>query len=603
MAVARKFDGNGGMVEDGFTDEQQQYLSGLAHGIEVARVAQGLPPLFAGRGTGPSTPTGPDAPALMAQDRVLASGKKLVNEEQAKRDKPPLDIWNDIAAHADRREFPKGLDVFLFKYHGLFYVSPAQNAFMCRLRIPGGILNAYQFRGCADLAERHGAGHADVTTRANLQIREIGAEHSTRLLTGLADLGLTSRGSGADNIRNVTGSPTAGIDRQEIIDTRPYAYQWHHYILNNRDLYGLPRKFNVAFDGGGTLAVLEDTNDIGWSATRVLAGGTVPEGIYFRLSLGGITGHRDFARDTGVLVPPDAVNAVTAALVRVYLANGDRTDRKKARLKYLLDDWGFDKYLAATEELLGSALARVPMEHCAPRGPLLKHGHVGVHPQRQPGLFYAGIVLPVGRMTSGQMRGLADLSTRYGGGTIRLTVWQNLLISDIKEAELPKFEQDLAAIGLGCQASSIRGALIACTGNKGCRFANADTKGHALQLADYLEQRVTIDTPLNIHLTGCPHSCAQHYIGDIGLLAAKVVVGEDDAAVEVEGYSVCVGGGFGEDRAIARELFAALPYDDIPPRLARLLDAYKAERSGDESFAAFTRRHDIDTLVAFANPA
>ncbi len=591
------------MNGDGFTEEQQQYLSGLARGIEVARAAQGLPPLFGGRSAVASTPTGPDAPAILAQDRVLAAGGKLVNEEQAKRAKPPLDLWDEIAAHADKGEFPKGSDVFLFKFHGLFYVSPAQNAFMCRLRIPSGILNAYQFRGCADLAERHGAGHADVTTRANLQIREIGAEHSTRLLTGLTDLGLTSRGSGADNIRNVTGSPTAGIDVQELIDTRPYAYQWHHYILNNRDLYGLPRKFNVAFDGGGTLAVLEDTNDIGWSATQVLPGGNAPEGVYFRLSLGGITGHRDFARDTGVLVAPEAVIAVTAALVRVYLANGDRTDRKKARLKYLLDAWGFEKYLAAAEEMLGSALARVPVEQCAPRGPLLKHGHVGIHPQRQPGLFYAGIVLPVGRMNSEQMRGLADLATRYGSGTIRLTVWQNLLISDIKESDLPAFEQGLTAIGLGHQASSIRGALIACTGNKGCRFANADTKGHALLLAEYLEQRVAIDTPLNIHLTGCPHSCAQHYIGDIGLLAAKVVIGKDDDAVEVEGYSVCVGGGFGEDRAIARELFPALPYDEIPPRLARLLDAYKTARSGDESFAAFTRRHDIAALTAFANPS
>src|SRR5262249_41040545 len=182
----------------------------------------------------------------------------------------------------------------------------------------------------------------------------------------ITDLGLCSRGSGADNIRNVTGSPTAGIDPQELLDTRPYAREWHFHILNERALYGLPRKFNVGFDGGGKIPVLEDSNDIGFSAVEVKEGFDVEPGIWFRLALGGITGHKDFARDTGVIVRPEEATQVADAIVRVYIEHGDRTDRNKARLKYVLDAWGIEKYIARDEEALGRKLTKVPSEAIPP---------------------------------------------------------------------------------------------------------------------------------------------------------------------------------------------------------------------------------------------
>src|SRR5215213_4663883 len=175
---------------------------------------------------------------------------------------------------------------------------------MCRLRLPAGIVTSHQLRGLADIAQDHAGGYADVTTRANLQLREIGPRNTVPLLMGLADLGIIPRGSGADNIRNVTASPTAGIDPRELIDTRPHARELHHHILHHREMYGLPRKFNIAFDGGGAVSALEDTNDVGFTAVRVGEGKAVPPGVYFRLTLGGITGHKDFARDTGVLLTP-----------------------------------------------------------------------------------------------------------------------------------------------------------------------------------------------------------------------------------------------------------------------------------------------------------
>ncbi len=350
---------------------------------------------------------------------------------------------------------------------------------MCRLRMPGGILNTLQFRGVAAIAEELGGGYADVTTRANLQIREIGAAGAPEVLTRLADLGLTSRGSGADNVRNVTGSPTAGIDAQELIDTRPDARRIHHHILNHRELYGLPRKFNIAFDGGGTIPVLEDTNDIAFTAVPVADGFGVAPGVYYRLALGGITGHKDFARETGVIVAPADTTPVCDAILRVFIANGDRTDRSKARLKYVLDAWGFDKFLDAVEDEMGRPLTRVPPEALRPAPPQSRTAHIGVHAQMQPGLSYVGVVLPVGRITGERMRGLADIADRFGSGTIRLTVWQNLLISDIPDDRMPEALAAIEALGLGHSAGPLRTGLVACTGNAGCKFAASNTKGHA----------------------------------------------------------------------------------------------------------------------------
>ena len=515
-------------------------------------------------------------------------------EEEAKRKKNPLDRFGEISALAAENKFPKGTDVFLTKYQGLFFVAPAQNSFMCRLRMPGGILNTLQFRGIAAIAEEMGGGYADVTTRANLQIREIGAGFAPEVLTRLHDLGLTSRGSGADNVRNVTGSPTAGIDPQELIDTRPDARRIHHHILNHRELYGLPRKFNIAFDGSGTIPVLEDTNDVAFTAVPVTEGFGVAPGIYYRLALGGITGHKDFARGTGVIVTPADTTPVCDAILRVFIANGDRTNRAKARLKYVLDAWGFDKFLAAVEEEMGRPLTRVPTEALLPTPQQSRSAHVGVHKQVQPGVSYVGVVVPVGRITVERMHGLADIADRFGSGTIRLTVWQNLLISDIPDERMPEALAAIEALGLGHAAGPLRTGLVACTGNAGCKFAASNTKGHAAMLVDWLEQRVEVDEPINIHLTGCHNSCAQHYIADIGLLGAKVDQGEDS----VEGYDLHVGGGAGPNQAIGRLIRPAVVAEDIPPLVLNLLAAWKVERAAGQGFQAWSAAKSDEALDA-----
>jgi ferredoxin-nitrite reductase len=573
-----------------FTPEQKRYLEGFTTGLQIARTARA-----GGAAPAPTESSGPDTDHFRAQNRALAAGGKLSDPERFKRHQHPFDAYGRLKAQADKNEPPKPPDNFRWRYYGLFYVAPAQNSYMCRLRIPNGILKHWQFSGLADLAERYGGGYSHVTTRANLQIREIAPKNAVAMVEAITDLGLCSRGSGADNIRNVTGSPTAGIDPQELIDTRPYAREWHFHILNERALYGLPRKFNVAFDGGGIVPALEDTNDIGFQAVQVKDGFGVETGVWFRLMLGGITGHKDFARETGVVVRPADATKVADAVVRVFTDHGDRTNRNKARLKYVIDALGMDKVVGLAEEKLGGRFDRVPPEALMPRPPHDRTAHVGVHPQSQPGLNWVGVVLPLGRLTPDQMRGLAGIARSLGDGDIRLTIWQNLLISGVPAGKVKGAIAGIKALGLGVSASSIRAGLVACTGNTGCRLAASDTKRHAEEIAKWCEARVALDGPVNIHLTGCHHSCAQHYIGDIGLLACKVQTSDDGDAVE--GYHVLVGGGFGPDAGFAREIFKDVPADKISATVENLLKTYLRHRnSSDETFLAFARRHEIDVL-------
>jgi ferredoxin-nitrite reductase len=580
-----------------FTDEQKRYLEGFSSGLQISRIGRGL---GGGASKATSEPTGPDAAHIKAQDRLIAAGKKLADPEKFKREEHPFDAYPRLREQARNDVPPSPADNFRWRYYGLFYVAPAQDSYMCRLRIPNGILKHWQFAGMADLAERLCGPFCHVTTRANLQVREIPFKHAVALIEGIQDLGLCSRGSGADNIRNVTGTPTAGIDPQELLDTRPFAHEWHYHILNDRSLTGLPRKFNVAFDGAGRIAVLEDTNDIAFAAVEVKDGFGAKPGIWFRLGIGGITGHKDFAKDTGIIVKPEDATRVADAIVRVFIDLGDRTNRLKARLKYVIDGMGMETFLAAVEEKLGQPFTRITPGAVAPRPNFDRMAHIGVHPQKQPGLNWIGVALPLGKVTCAQMRGLARIAQDLGDGDVRLTVWQNLLIPGVRDDNVALATAAIEALGLAIQASHLRAGLIACTGNAGCKFAASDTKRHAAAIGDWCEPRVAIDTPINIHLTGCHHSCAQHYISDIGLIGARVAVGTDDDTVE--GYHLFTGGGFGPDADVGQEVFHDLKAEDVPQTVERLLKAYVAHRtSADETFLTFARRHDGETLRKLAD--
>ncbi|MBU6401650.1 MAG: NirA family protein [Verrucomicrobia bacterium] len=574
-----------------FTPEQRHYLEGFFAGVR----SRGLG--FRDVALAPAWPPPPEPPP-----------EKLIFEERIKKELHPLDAYALLLEHAEANKAPERENNFRFKWHGLFHLAPTADGFMARLRIPGGQLKSYQLREVAHVAKELAGGFADITTRANLQVRVIKPKDAPEVLRRIQSVGLHTRGAGADNVRNLTASPTAGIDPAELIDVTPMVQQLAQFILNHREFYNLPRKFNVAFDGGGAVSVLDDTNDLGFQAVQsdLASGSPPPHGVCFRVKLGGVTGHQTFAADAGLRVTPEDVLKVAVAVMRVFIRHGDRTDRRKARLKYLLERWGLEKFLAEVEKEFGHPLPRAPR---AAEGPAAAqanassatsrgHAHLGVHPQKQTGFSYVGVAVPVGRMLTRQMLRLAELAEHYGSGDLRLTVWQNLIIPNVPEAYVETLKRALLKMGFHWQATPLRGGLVACTGKAYCKYAATDTKGHALQLAAYLEKKLELDQPLNLHLTGCPNSCAQHYIGDIGLLGTKVKV----AGETKEGYHVFVGGGFGDHQSVGRQVFTGISFDQLKPTLERMLTGYLRHRTARESFLAFTRRHDLNSLqVIFSN--
>jgi ferredoxin-nitrite reductase len=590
------------LTAGGFDPAQKEYLSGFMAGV----AQRGFVP-FVGRTASGAITSEPApgianeaAPALEPAGEQMVYGtpvSELSKPELWKLEQNGLDTWDRLLKLAEEDRFPDEKDTYYMRYHGLFYVAPAQNSFMLRCRIPAGQLTSHQLDGMADIAEQWGNGRVDITTRANLQIREIAPKHMVKVLLRLQEMGLTARGSGVDNIRNITASPTFGIDRSELIDTEPLAKAMHHYILNNRDMYGLPRKFNISFDGGGAIDTAADTNDIGFVAVRVKEGHAgIEPGVYFRVELCGITGHQQFAKDVGVLVKPKDCVAVGAAIVRAFTETGDRTNRKKARLKYVVDKMGYDAFMALAEKKLDFPLQRLPLDQCMPRPHALPHGHIGVYRQKQPRLNYVGVAIPVGWMSVKQTRRIAELARNYGSSEVRLTVWQNLIIPNVADGFVETLKRNLVRMGFHHEATSIAGGVVACTGNRGCKWAATDTKGHSMGLVKYLESKFELDHPINIHFTGCPNSCAQHFMGDIGLLGTKV--GPDKA----EGYHVYVGGGFGFDQGVGMEVFRGVSFESLKPTVEKMLRGYLRRREKNESFQTFARRHDLNTLQAiFSN--
>ncbi|BAY40574.1 precorrin-8X methylmutase [Nostoc sp. NIES-2111] len=495
---------------------------------------------------------------------------------------------------------------------GLFYATPAQDGILSRMRIPGGIINSKQCEAIADIADQYGGSYIDVTNRANIQIREIQEKIDSSVLQKLQDLGLGSSNTAVDQIRNIMTSPTAGIDTQELIDTCPLVTSWDKYISEHSALSGLSAKFSVCFDGGGLVSVCDRPNDITFAA--VLVDGRV----YFRLCLSmGAKGNPPI--DTGILLSPQECLPVLAVLADVYLAHSDTNSKRRPRLREVVNNIGLNTYLQEVEERLPFALEKnlTPLppslvgkgekenyyslqgegekeNHYSPLlqgeglGERSNYHHIGIHPQRQQGLYYIGLVLPLGRLETKQLRGLADLSTKYGKGTLRLTPWQNLLLTDIPQQWLTDVQNQIVGLGLDFSPTNIKSGLVACSGNQGCAAAATDTKGHALALADYLQSRITLERPINIHLSGCEKSCAQHSNSDITLLGVNYE--------HEERYQVYVGDGESKNK-FGHQIYQDVTVAELPTLMERMLKLYKSQQlHPDESFGKFAHRYGFTPL-------
>ena len=580
--------------------EQEAYLEGFFNGLEQRGI------LF--------EDIAPNPVSLSGSSSTL---EDLVFEERVKKSSHPLDTYPRIVENSETGVEPDKEDQFRFKWHGLFYETPLKNTYMARLRIPGGELKSYQLRELAAISSALTTGYIQITTRANLQFRSIEGRNTPEVLRRIQSIGLHTRGAGADNVRNLTCDPTTGIDPTEIVDVMPYIQELSQVLINSREFSDLPRKFNIAISGGGSISCVEDTNDIGVTAIQVLPISSRGEagkdsswrlytdhltpGVYFRLLLGGATGHSSFAADAGVLVSPNLLLKAILAVLRVYLTKGDRSNRKKARLKHLLETIPLPDFLKSVEEVIGFKLIRQPKDEIFPPTSASSsnqasgnaHPHLGVHPQKQAGLYYIGATPSMGEMTAKQLTRLAEISKLYGNGTVRLTVWQSVILPNIPEHFISTARLALKRVGLHCDPPALNASFVACTGNAHCKFANSNTKKHARELMIYLTEKLELDQTINIHFTGCSNSCAQHYMGDIGLLGVKV---KQDGQT-VEGYHIFVGGGFGVRQALGRLLYSSVSTDRLNVILEGLLRTYLSHRRPRESFQEFTIRHDTGSLL------
>jgi len=582
-----------------FTEDQKQYLQGFFAGMTQS----GENP-FAGVTSSGALTASPDRaeggnlaePAADAAEPAGLFGtpyKKLSKEEKIKLAENPMDMWNRMVDMAEKDAFAEGEDVFRFKFHGLFNCKPNQEGYMLRCRMPGCCITSEQMDALARIAEDYGGGYSHVTTRGNIQVREIQPRNTIPTLLALSDAGLTSKGAGGDNIRNITTSPVSGVDPQELLDCRPFARAMHHYILNTREFYGLPRKFNIAFDGGGAITIMADTNDIGFFIEEVPEGKDVPAGLYARVEVGGVAGHGHFAKDLGVLLRPEQMVAFAAAIIRVYVRNGNRSNRKRARLVYCVEKMGREAFLEEVLKELDFEVILGKTEVTTPRRPVDRFAHIGFHPQKQEGMNYVGVAMLVGRMGVPQMRSLADIARRYGSGELRFTVWQNVILPGIPDEAVEDVKAALEGIEYRVETSCATAGLTACTGNTGCKLSQTDTKETAAEIARHLDKTLEMADPLNIVLTGCPNSCAQHVCADIGLLGIKTKRGEES----VEAYNISVGGGTGAEQGLAKDFMKAVPREEVPATIERMLRVYQADAEPDESFLTYSRRVPIEEFL------
>jgi len=559
-----------------FTATQQRYLEGFFAGVAAGGIS------FTDLAAAPTA--APSGPSL----------DDLTKEERIKREMNPFDAMEQLVLDARWNAKPEAEYVFRYKWNGLFWLNPVKDGYMCRLRIPGGMMRSHQLREIANIADELTTGYIQITTRNNLQIRLIEPKNCPEVLRRIQGCGLHSKGAGADNIRNITMNPCAGYDPFEIVDVRPLVNELATQIISSSEFYDLPRKFNIAYDGGGLISSVEDTNDIGASAVVIAENdkGIAP-GVHFRLALGGVTGHQTFASDAGVLIPLNELNDVIVALLRVFIKHGDRTNRKKARFKYVVEGMGMAGVVEETEKVLGRKLVKLAADDaCQMKREFSQQGHthVGIYPQKQEGLAYVGAAVPVGQLTSRQLRRIADLAESYGSGEVRLTVWQNFIIPNVPMAYAQTLAKSLKKLGCPTEESALKSGFVACTGNRYCKFAASDTKGHAIEMMEYLDSRVKLDKPINVHFTGCANSCAQHFMGDIGCLGTKV------KSESGEGYHITVGGGFGENRKVGRQIFSGVPKESLGMTLDAMLKGYLAKRHEEESFHSFCNRHTVGEL-------
>jgi sulfite reductase beta subunit-like hemoprotein len=514
--------------------------------------------------------------------------------EEIKQHKDGLDVLADIYRYAEP-DAPaiNADDEALFRWYGIYTQRPAEDGyFMVRTRIPGGDLRPAQLRLIGELADLYGRGLADITVRQNIQYHWVRVESLPIILDRLREVGLSTTEACGDCVRNILNCPASGVDEEELFDTTPLIQQVNDFFVDNREFSNLPRKFKIAITGCAHRCVYPEINDIGIFAVRDAES---VGGVAFRARVGGgLSTTPRFSKDLGVLVAPEEVVELCAAIATVFRDQGNRKNRKRARLKFLIEQWEIPRFREAVEAVLGRKLRRAATADAEPITER-DRSHLGIHRQSTKGLYYFGISILGGRTSGAQLKRLADLAETYGSGRIRTTNTQNVLLLDIPEDNVEALKQQLDFSGFDYQPSWARKAIIACTGIQFCKLAIAETKNRARELDDYLSNAVDMDDAVRISVTGCPNSCGQHHICDVGLEGALVNID----GVKRESFQVFLGGGVGAHESFGRRIGVRIPSEELGESMARLFSRYNNERAANETFQEFCLRHSDEKLAEY----
>ena len=471
----------------------------------------------------------------------------------------------------------------------------ALQRFMVRIRIPNGMMSSRQLRTIADLTRRYANGIADFTVRQNIQLHWVTIESLPEVLEGLWQVGLNTTGACGDVVRNVTGCPVAGVDAGEIVDASPLVLEASKLLAGNSDFYNLPRKFKMSIAGCRSWCSYPEINDIGLTAITRTVGSKPEVGFSLRVA-GGLSTEPYLGARLNAFVRWNQVIPVVRGIAELFRDSEVlREHRERARLKFLFlrHGWTAERFLDELHDRIGFKLDPAAEEH--PPDDVYRD-HVGIHAQTQSGLSYVGAVVLRGRVTADQMQSAADLAERYADGELRATSMQNLLVVNVPTIHADTLAKELDAIGLRAGGSSFSRGTVACSGTEFCKLAITETKSFSRWLVEELEERLPgFDQHLKLHVTGCPNSCGQHWIADVGIEGKKIKVSDR----LVDAYYFCVGGALGLHQATARPVGYRCAATEVPDALERLLGRYLNEREGGENLRRFFARHSDTQLREF----
>jgi sulfite reductase beta subunit-like hemoprotein len=522
---------------------------------------------------------------------------KETHAERIKREKDGLDVLADIVRYAQTGfSAIEQDDSDRFKWYGLYTQRPAEEGFfMMRVRVPGGQLTADQLETLGRLSVQYARSTGDITTRQCIQLHYIRIEDVPHIFAELDKAGLTTQETCGDVVRNVVGSPLAGIDTDELIDATPIVQQLSHQFLNDKAFSNLPRKFKVSVSGSARHHEQHEINDIGLIAVRNMDGE-----IGFDLWVGGGLGAiPHLGKRLGAFVTAAEIPEVVTRIVEIFRDHGPRENRRKARMKFLVAAWGVEKFRAELEKRLGRALRTL---EAVTLPEFSQEAYFGIHPQKNQTaaeqLYYIGTATLRGRFSGEQMLAVANLARRYAGSRVRLTNTQNLILPDVPEQNILTLETELATLELKSASSAFRRGTVSCTGQQFCKLAVVETKDRAANIIQHLENSFPdFRHELRISVTGCVNSCAQYQIADVGLVGVK---GQENGE-EVDFFQIHLGGHFGGNARFGRKLSKRVRAGEIHHYLERIVRAYLAHREDDEKFYQFVARHQATELEDLDN--